>query len=125
MLLKAGNFSDRGLPAFRMFSVDGGHSTETTLHDMMLASCLLRDGGIMILDDVINPAWLGVQEAMYHFGFANRRMVPLLLAHNKAYFTTVSHVERYRKFWRTTRPCLVVCARMPPAEPWPASPCAS
>jgi hypothetical protein len=98
MLLKASNVSVHGLPAFRMFSVDGGHSVETTLHDMMLASCLLRDGGIMIVDDVHHPTWHGVAEAMFHFSFANKRMVPLLLGYNKAYFTTASHVEHYKQF---------------------------
>jgi hypothetical protein len=108
MHLTAGNLSAHGLPSFRMFSVDGGHSLETTLHDMNLASCLLRDGGIMVLDDVSNPAWQGVGEAMFHFAFANKRMVPLLLGYNKAYFTTASHVEQYRKFIRgnpATFPC--------------------
>jgi hypothetical protein len=108
MHLKANNISAHGLPSFRMISVDGGHSVENTLHDMMLATCLLLDGGIMIVDDVTNPAWLGVQEAMFHFIFANKRMVPLLMGHNKAYFTTVSHVEQYRRFLRDN-PTIFAC----------------
>jgi len=55
--LTAANFSAMGLPAFRMLSVDGGHSMDTTMHDLMLAACLMVDGGIAILDDYGNPAW--------------------------------------------------------------------
>jgi hypothetical protein len=40
-----------------MLSVDGGHSMDTTMHDLMLAACLMVDGGIAILDDYGNPAW--------------------------------------------------------------------
>jgi hypothetical protein len=57
MTLTAANFSALGLPAFRMISVDGGHSLEITLHDLMLAACLVVDGGIVILDDYPNSSW--------------------------------------------------------------------
>jgi hypothetical protein len=101
MLLTAENFTARSLPAFRLLSVDGGHSLEVTLHDMMLASCLLRDGGLMILDDVHHQTWQGVLEAMVHFSFAQQRLVPILLGHNKAWFATASHAQEYKEFIRT------------------------
>jgi hypothetical protein len=100
MYLTAENFTSRSLPAFRLLSVDGGHSLETTLHDMMLASCLLRDGGLMILDDVHHPTWQGVLEAMVHFSFAQQRLVPILLGYNKAWFATASHAQEYKEFIR-------------------------
>eukprot|EP00878_Enallax_costatus_P041637 GHUV01048466.1.p1 GENE.GHUV01048466.1~~GHUV01048466.1.p1 ORF type:complete len:179 (+),score=33.36 GHUV01048466.1:196-732(+) len=40
MHLTASNFTQWGLPAFRLLSVDGGHSLEITLHDLMVASCV-------------------------------------------------------------------------------------
>ena len=46
-------FRAAGLPRFRLLSVDGGHSLETTLHDLTLAACLLREGGVMVVDDVV------------------------------------------------------------------------
>jgi hypothetical protein len=45
---------------------------------------------------------------MYHFAFANKRMVPLLLGYNKAYFTTASHVEQYRRFLNS-HPAIFAC----------------
>ena len=46
-----------------MLSVDSGHSLETTLHDVNMAACTVRDGGIVIVDDWFNQEWTGVQEA--------------------------------------------------------------
>ncbi|KAF8056221.1 hypothetical protein HT031_006409 [Scenedesmus sp. PABB004] len=93
--LTAANLSALGLPAARLVSVDGGHSLENTLHDLMLASCVLADGGIAVLDDFTNPTWTGVAEAAAHFASAQSRLRLLFVAHNKAYFTTASHKARY------------------------------
>ena len=51
---------DAGLPRFRFFSVDGGHFAEAVLHDMTFAACHLEEGGIVAVDDVWHPGWLGV-----------------------------------------------------------------
>ncbi len=34
---------------------------------MMLVACALEDGGVIILDDAFNAAWLGVVEAAVLF----------------------------------------------------------
>lgn len=96
MLLTASNFSLQGYPAFRMLSVDGGHTLEITLHDLMLASCVIQDGGLVILDDFPNPAWLGVAEALMHWVHAQDRLVPFMHGANKLWFTTPSHVQEYK-----------------------------
>lgn len=83
MLLSARNFTSKGLPAFRLISVDGGHTLEVTLHDLMVASCLVRDGGLVVLDDFPNSVWLGVAEALMHFAHAQDRLVPFMHGYNK------------------------------------------
>jgi hypothetical protein len=35
--------------------------------DLMLGSCVLEEGGIMIMDDYLNPNWLGVPEGTMLF----------------------------------------------------------
>jgi hypothetical protein len=87
-LLNAETFVKRGLPKFRFLSVDAGHTLELTLHDLMLASCVIADGGIVVLDDFINGHWLGVVQAATHFTTAQDRLVPLMWSANKLYFTT-------------------------------------
>ncbi len=57
MSLTAASVAAKRLSKWRMLSVDGGHSYEVMLHDLMLASCTVVDGGIVILDDVTNPTW--------------------------------------------------------------------
>lgn len=96
MLLSARNFTAAKLPAFRMLSVDGGHTLEITLHDMMVASCLVRDGGLVVLDDFPNAVWLGVAEALMHWVHAQDRLVPIMHGQNKVWFTTPSHVAAYK-----------------------------
>lgn len=96
LTLTAANFTvERNLPAWRMLSVDGGHSLETTLHDINVAACTVRDGGIVIVDDWFNQQWTGVQEAVIHAAHGIARLVPFMHGQNKIWFTTLSHVSEY------------------------------
>jgi hypothetical protein len=110
MLLSAKNFTSRGFPAFRLLSVDGGHTLEITLHDMMVASCLVRDGGIVVLDDFPNPSWMGVAEALMHFTHAQDRLVPFLHGANKVWFTTPGHVHVYQDLM-ASNPTVFSCSK--------------
>ena len=58
---------EMGLVPFRLLSVDGGHSLEQTLHDLRLAASVAAAGGIVVLDDVDNPAEMEVKEGLYRF----------------------------------------------------------
>lgn len=55
------------LPPFRFFSIDGGHSEVVGFSDLRWASARLAPGGIVALDDVANPNWLGVFRALRSF----------------------------------------------------------
>lgn len=111
MHLSASNFTSRGWPAFRLLSVDGGHTLEVTLHDLMVASCLVRDGGLVVVDDFPNPTWIGVAEAMMHFSHAQDRLVPFLHGYNKVWFATKSHVQQYKEFVASD-PDVFICRQM-------------
>jgi hypothetical protein len=92
-LLSAKHFADTY--PFRMISIDGGHSVETTLHDFNLAACLIMDGGVVAVDDFVNLDWLGVPEAIIHVINVYSRLVPFMYGANKIWFTTPSHAEQY------------------------------
>ena len=47
----------------RIFSIDGNHSYPCTLNDLRIASELLSDDGIIIIDDYYNWDWPGVKTA--------------------------------------------------------------
>jgi hypothetical protein len=109
MQVTANNFSLRGTPAFRMLSVDGGHTLEVTLHDLMLASCVIQDGGLVILDDFPHPGWLGVGEALMHWVHAQDRLVPFMYGADKVWLTTPSHMQVY-KAHLATNPSVFPCS---------------
>lgn len=52
---------------FRLFSVDGCHTTEHTLADLRTAEDCLSPGGVIILDDYMQPHWPGVTAAVHLF----------------------------------------------------------
>jgi hypothetical protein len=82
-------------PAFRLISVDGGHTHRLTLNDLLLTCSLVRDGGIVILDDFVNMDWLGVVSGAFDFMNSQNKLVPFLWLSNKLYFTTVSTHDEY------------------------------
>ncbi len=104
MDLSTSIIASHNLPAFRMFSIDGGHTLEITLHDLNLASCAVAPGGIVILDDINNSHWLGVATAAQLFSTLQDNLVPFLQIANKLYFTTQSHHALYLDFVQTSMP---------------------
>jgi len=91
---------------FRMLSVDGGHTHETTLNDLLLACNILSAGGIVILDDFVNRDWLGVAAGVFDFIRSQEELVPFLWLANKLFLTTRDHHERYVAFVRQLHPTL-------------------
>ena len=94
--LRADYFCASGIPRFRWFSVDGGHTEEATRRDMHAAACHLAEGGVIAVDDIFNNLFLGVTEGVFNFMSLNRaRLAPFFMITGKIYFTTPSHHERY------------------------------
>lgn len=81
----------------RMFSIDGGHTAAITLNDLQVAEKCLVDGGIVILDDVLNPHWLGVVSGLADYVRTGGTLVPFAVSPNKVYLTTnIDHAQKYR-----------------------------
>lgn len=81
---------------FSMFSIDGCHTVEHTLNDLMLAQELTNPSGIIFVDDFTNVHWPGVEEAVakYYF-FQKYRYLPLAVTCNKLILAHVSHHGLY------------------------------
>ena len=71
----------------RMFSVDGGHTAEITRHDLELAEASIADGGIVVLDDMLNGHWLGVLTGTATYLLDQPRLLPFAISPNKLYLT--------------------------------------
>ncbi len=68
-----------GASSVRMVSIDGDHTYEGTLHDLLTTAELLCAGGVTIVDDIANPIYPGVHQAMVEVIDAGR-LVPFAAA---------------------------------------------
>lgn len=72
---------------FRLFYVDGCHTAEHTFNDLITAQDLLSAGGVLILDDFMQPHWPGVTEAVNLFYSRSvPRVKPFLYYWHKLFF---------------------------------------
>jgi hypothetical protein len=87
---------------FRMFSVDGSHTTHNTANDLRVAHRLLRQGGIIVVDDYFNGGYPMVAEGVARFMLLEPvvNIVPVLAGANKVVFTTKSHHREYLEAYR-------------------------
>ena len=50
-----------------LIKVDGGHTSLLTYSDLCLVANGLTDGGVVTVDDITHPGWLGVQDGVGRF----------------------------------------------------------
>lgn len=80
----------------RIFSIDGGHTAESTFDDMKKSYSCLEYGGVMIIDDFFNQSWPGVCEGVARYMTSGQvNIKPFFIGGNKVMFTHESHVEGY------------------------------
>lgn len=92
----------------RLFSVDGGHTAAITAHDLKLAESCLVDQGVVVLDDIFNPAWLGVITGLRNYlDEADGALIPFATSANKLYLARPDAVSTYIPHLRTAVPDLV------------------
>lgn len=81
---------------FRLFSADGCYTREHTLNNLVTASECVSAGGVVILDDFMQPHWPGVTEAVNDFCRGNYgRMKPFLYAYHKLFFIGFGWHEQF------------------------------
>ncbi|GAA2070668.1 class I SAM-dependent methyltransferase [Williamsia deligens] len=79
----------------RLFSVDGGHTENVVLSDMILAEETLSKGGIVIADDVFNFAWPEVVTGTLRYLERPDALRPFAIGYNKVFFAESEFCERY------------------------------
>lgn len=79
----------------RFISVDGGHTPEHTVSDLRLATKLLANEGVVILDDIFNYHWPGVVEGAVTFLREKPTLVPFAIGHNKLLLSKLSYRSYY------------------------------
>jgi len=85
---------------FRFISIDGGHSATHTYNDLILSEQLVADGGVVFLDDILHPHWMGVMEGFMRYRlFSPGVLVPFLVTANKMMLCKTTHHSRYLEFF--------------------------
>lgn len=90
---------------FRLFSIDGGHTVEHTINDLILASCTIAPGGVIFLDDYYNLDWPGVHEGFVKYMHNhNHQIAPFAYFQNKLMLCGISYHQMYltlfRELWK-------------------------
>jgi hypothetical protein len=81
----------------RLFSIDGGHSAECTINDLLIADGASMATGVVVLDDYFNPHWPGVScGAADYFARADATLRPFAITPNKIFLARPAHHEFYR-----------------------------
>lgn len=81
--------------SLRYFSIDGGHTAEHTLNDLKLATEFISNEGVVIVDDILHPCWMGVLEGTLKFLSEKPTLVPFALGDNKLYLCKLSFYKKY------------------------------
>lgn len=84
-------------PSF--ISIDGDHSANAVRSDLTLSKKVLSQGGIIALDDVLNPKAIGVSEGFYRFSFAEGedRLRPFAYCANKLFCAERRYHDAYKE----------------------------
>lgn len=80
----------------RLFSVDGGHTSECVQNDLALADQVLAPHGVVILDDYFNPCWpdVSVGTNIYLTSQA-ANLLPFAISPSKLYLARPEFVGEY------------------------------
>jgi hypothetical protein len=84
-----------GVGTMRYVSIDGGHTAEHTINDLKIANEVVSNEGVVILDDILHPCWMGVLEGAIKFLENKPTLVPFAVGKNKMYFCKLSYYQHY------------------------------
>lgn len=87
----------------RFVSVDGGHTAEHTVSDIRLAQTVVHPRGVVLIDDILNPNWLGVIEGVVHYLSGVPLLWPFAIGYNKLLLCPMSVHRRYLAMLADTR----------------------
>ena len=88
----------KGSPGIRFFSVDGNHTEEYVLNDLIIAQKMLINGGIIAIDDYFDRHSPGVSVGLTRFFIENNndRLAILISGGNKVFLTNKEDHLKYR-----------------------------
>lgn len=92
----------------RLFSIDGGHTSDITYNDIKIAAGSICDKGIIILDDFFNEAWSGVAEGASRYLNKHTGLSPVAILGNKVMLTNSPEAaDFYLNRFKLTEPGVI------------------
>jgi hypothetical protein len=85
---------------FKLFSIDGCHTAQHTYNDLLAAQELICPGGVIILDDYMQPSWPGVTEGVHIFRQSVPRIRPFLYFWHRLFFSSIGWHSDYLRACR-------------------------
>ena len=83
---------------FKLFSIDGGHHYKAVINDLKIAEEVIVDGGVVLLDDLLNPLWIEVVSAYSSYKLKGGKLVAFAITKDKLYLTnSKKHAEGYQE----------------------------
>lgn len=79
----------------KVISVDGGHTVEHTINDLLFAEAIVHDMGAVMLDDILNAHWVGVIEGLVNYLQRRPTLWPVFIGFNKLILVPMSVHGRY------------------------------
>lgn len=74
----------------KVISVDGGHTVEHTVSDLLFAEAIVHSRGAIILDDILNVYWVGVFEGAVTYLQRKPTLWPVFIGYNKLILVPMS-----------------------------------
>jgi hypothetical protein len=87
-----------GLGTMRYVSIDGGHTAEHTINDLQIANQIVKNDGVVLLDDMCHPSWVGVTEGAVKYLMQTPTLVPFSIACDKLWLCKLSYYKKYFDF---------------------------
>eukprot|EP00549_Striatella_unipunctata_P022857 CAMPEP_0118693708 /NCGR_PEP_ID=MMETSP0800-20121206/12070_1 /TAXON_ID=210618 ORGANISM="Striatella unipunctata, Strain CCMP2910" /NCGR_SAMPLE_ID=MMETSP0800 /ASSEMBLY_ACC=CAM_ASM_000638 /LENGTH=334 /DNA_ID=CAMNT_0006591997 /DNA_START=65 /DNA_END=1069 /DNA_ORIENTATION=- len=97
MNLETKQLKEQSFHGFRLISIDGGHTHNITLNDLVFACRMLLPGGVLILDDFVNTGWLGVASGLFSFLNQEKKVGVFFWGTNKIFLTSSDSIDMYVK----------------------------
>ena len=81
----------------RFFHIDGGHHFDAVKNDIELAYDVIKDFGVIAIDDVFRPEWPEVSIALFSSRiYLDKKLLPFAIGHNKTYLCKPEFVKIYQ-----------------------------
>ena len=87
---------------FKLFSIDGGHHYEAVLNDLKIAEEVIAEGGIVLLDDLLNHLWIEVVSGYSNYKLKGGKLIAFAVTKDKLYLTSSrEYAKEYQSILQT------------------------